>query len=192
MRVGRCIGTEPIIICLLSLNRAGKYDHNPVLPYDREGYSYSELAYHRKRVSEMVQHLRKRYPQTQIMWKPAHLRSMNAHTGKAGEGMTGSSDVEQINQSTRILMHKLGVPVLECKSRPSTQLVRQLTSSMMVAQGHPRSTATPTILMRSTGKLRAAPTSWRQTCCCITFTSLSSRQWHDASLFAHTLKFDRL
>jgi IS5 family transposase len=76
----------------------------------------------------MVQHLRKRYPKTQIMWKPAHLRSMNAHTGKAGEGMTGSSDVEQINQSTRILMHKLGVPVLECKSRPSTQSVRQLTS----------------------------------------------------------------
>ena len=125
VRVGEAQCTE-LTLCPLPLNRGGKYDENPVLPYDREGYTYSELAYHRKRVSEMVQHLRKRYPQTQIMWKPAHLRSVNAHT-TAGEGMTGSSDVEQINQSTRVLMHKLGVPVLECKSKHDTQ-VRPLES----------------------------------------------------------------
>ena len=62
-------------------SRAWHIDRNPVIPNMRyEGLTFSELQHHRRRIAAMISHLRMRFPNVPIMWKPAHLRAKNAHT----------------------------------------------------------------------------------------------------------------
>lgn len=76
---------------------AAHRDNNDVFPNMRqEGLSYSELAHHRRRIAQMIGHLRTRFPAASIMWKPAHLRSKNAHT----KGVQWEASVSAIRKLT--------------------------------------------------------------------------------------------
>ena len=67
----------------------------------------------------MIGHLQKRFPQAQVMFKPAHIRAGNKHAENPSGITTGSADLGIMNESTRILAKKLGIPVLECESMHS-------------------------------------------------------------------------
>ena len=81
----------------------GGDDEYPKLPH---GLAYSELAYHRRRVSDMITSLRVHFPRVPLMWKPAHPRWRKD---------IGSVDIAHFNDSNRALMKLLKIPVFECK-----------------------------------------------------------------------------
>lgn len=80
-------------------------DDYPARPY---GLAYSELAHHRRRVSEMILSIRAHFPRVPLMWKPAHLRWRKD---------IGSVDISHFNDSNRALMKLLKIPVFEWASK---------------------------------------------------------------------------
>ena len=78
-------------------------DDYPARPY---GLAYSELAHHRRRISDMITSLRAHFPRVPLMWKPAHPRWRKD---------IGSVDISHFNDSNRALMKLLNIPVFECE-----------------------------------------------------------------------------
>lgn len=77
--------------------RAAHFDKNYKMPNMRqEGLSFTELQHHRTRIASMIGHLRKRFPEAPIMYKPSHLRASNAHT----EGVPNEPTVGYNTSST--------------------------------------------------------------------------------------------
>lgn len=81
--------------------------------------TFNELAWHRSRLEQVIEKLRRAFPDAYLMYRTT---TTSSHT--ISQTIDYSVAVSQINQSARALMKQLRIPLFHCKLSRRAEAVK--------------------------------------------------------------------